>query len=210
MKEATTTLTRAAPLEDSAVAGLRSLVSHLKRVEGELDPSKPSHRALFFLLVAQALVYLSAMARTYHNMFDPNDDLTEFEDSLRYFVWGGKEAYELRQRLNSALRSARGIENGAPFDFPGWPNFLEMFRSFLDAPFTLAPTCLPIKDIAFRELSSVNPQIDARLARRLQANNRVRQYAIATASYLVNATRLPREFKDHLTSSMSAILAEEM
>jgi hypothetical protein len=196
-----------APLEDSPVAGLRSLVAQLKRVEGELDPSKAQHRALFFLLVAQALVYLSAMARTYHNVFDPSDGLPEFEESLRFFVWGGKEAYELRQRLNVAIQSARGVEKAAVFDFPGWANFLEMFRSFLDAPFTLAPTCLPLKDMAFRELSTVDPQIDARLAKRLQANNRVRQYAMATANYLVSASRLPREFRDHLTTTLSSVSA---
>lgn len=196
-----------APLEVSAVAGFRSLVSQLKRAEGELDPSKPQHRALFSLLVSQALVYLSAMARTYHNVFDPSDDSAEFEDSLRFFVWGGKEAYELRQRLNIAIKSVRGVETATPFDFPGWSNFVEMFRGFLDAPFALAATCLPIKDMAFRELSIIDEQIDARLAKRLQANNRVRQYAIATGNYLVSASRLPREFSDHLGQSLGAVLA---
>ena len=196
-----------APLEDSAVVGIRSLVSNLKRVQGELDPNKAPHRALFGLMVAQALVFLSAMARTYHNMFDPAGNANEFEESLRYFVWGGREAYELRQRLNVALKSARGVEAAAQFDFPGWAQFLEMFRSFLDAPFTLGPACLPIKDLAFRELSTPDPKIDARLVKRLQVNNRVRQYAISAASYLVSASKLPKEFKDHFAANINTMLS---
>lgn len=193
-----------APLETNSVTGIRALVSQVKRVEGELDPGRASHRALFMLLLSQALVFLSDMARTYHNIFDPEGREEEFEESLRYYVWGGRDAYDLRQRLSSALRTARGVEQAIPFEFPAWPQFLDVFRGFLDAPFTLSTACLPIKDLGFRELSTPSANVDARLARRLQANNRIRQYIMATASYLVGASRLPREFKDMLVERISS------
>lgn len=198
-------LTSEAPLEKNGVAGLRALLSKIKRVEGELDPSKPAHRALFLIAVSQALVFLSDMARDYHNIFDPKGSLEAFEQGLRYYVWGGKEAYDLRQRLNAALKVARGVETAPPFEFPAWSVFIEFFRTLLDAPFAAASSCLALKDLGFREIADVKPEVDLRLKQRLLLNNRIRQYANAAAAYLVEASRLPRDFKLSLQSAFSNV-----
>jgi hypothetical protein len=90
-----------------------------------------------------------------------------------------------------------------PFEFPAWERFVELFRGFLDAPLLLGSVCLPLKDLAFREVSIPTAELDRRLTMRLESNSRIRQFILASASYLIEATRLPREFKEHLSKDLS-------
>lgn len=191
-----------AVLEIDGKQGLRSLMARCKKTEGEFDPTKATHRALFKLTVCQLSLYMSEMVRDFHNIFTPKMERDEFERILRYYIWGGKENYELRQRLNVALKAAKGLSEIEPFEFPAWEKFVELFRSFLDAPLLLGSVCLPLKDLAFREVSTPTADLDRRLFQRLDANDRVRQFILATASYLIAATRLPKEFKDYLNLDM--------
>jgi len=196
-------LTSSALLETHGTQGLRSLMAKCKKIEGELDPAKDAHRALFNLILVQFCLYMSEMVRDFHNIFNPEMGKGEFEKIVRYYVWGGKESYDLRQRLKSALQNAKGIVEIEPFEFPAWEKFVELFRTFLDAPLLLGSVCLPLKDLAFREVSTPTTELDRRLAMRLESNSRVRQFILTSASYFIEATRLPREFKDQLSRNMS-------
>jgi len=195
-------LNSSAILETQGTQGLRSLMSNCKKIEGEFDPSKSSHRALFKLTLVQMCLYLSEMVRDFHNIFNPASDKLEFERILRYYIWGGKENYDLRQRLRIALQAAKGVSESEPFEFPSWEKFVELFRSFLDAPLLLGSVCLPLKDLAFREVCTPEKDLDRRLSQRLDSNDRIRQFVLATASYLIAATRLPKDFKDHINKDM--------
>lgn len=196
-------LTSSAMLETHAIQGLRSLMAKFKKIDAELDPTKDIHRALFKLTLVQFCLYMSEMVRDFHNIFNPEMDKAEFEKIIRYYVWGGKESYLLRQRLKTALQNAKGVAEVEPFEFPAWERFVGLFRGFLDSPLLLGSVCLPLKDSAFRELSTTTADLDRRLSLRMGANNRVRQFILAAASYLVEATQLPREFKDHLGNDLS-------
>ncbi|MDB5992755.1 MAG: hypothetical protein JWQ10_4158 [Herbaspirillum sp.] len=196
-------LNSSALLETQGTQGLRTLMSHCKKIEGELDPQKATHRALFKLILVQMCLYMSEMVRDFHNIFNPAMDKPEFEKIIRYYIWGGKDNYDLRQRLNIALKNARGIDGVEPFEFPAWEKFVTLFRSFLDAPLLLGSVCLPLKDLAFREVCNPVADLDRRLALRLNANERVRQFIMASSSYLIAATRIPKEFKDVVTTDMS-------
>lgn len=196
-------LTSSALLETHGTQGLRTLMAKCKHIEGELDPSKGEHRALFSLILVQFCHYMSEMVRDFHNIFNPEMDKNEFEKIVRYYVWGGKENYDLRKRLKEALQNARGIAEVEPFEFPAWDKFVELFRTFLDAPLLLGSVCLPLKDLAFREVSIPTVELDRRLAMRLESNNRVKQFILVSASYFISATRLPREFKDQISNTMN-------
>jgi len=190
-------------LEAHSIQGLRSLMAKFKKISPELDPTKDIHRVLFKLTLVQFCLYMSEMVRDFHNIFNPEMDRTEFEKIIRYYVWGGKESYEIRQRLKAAIQSAKGITEAEPFEFPAWERFVELFRGFLDSPLLLGSVCLPLKDSAFRELSTTTADLDRRLSLRMGANNRVRQFILAAASYLIEATQLPRDFKDYLGKDLS-------
>lgn len=196
-------LTSSALLETRGTQGLRNLMAKCKKIEGEFDPAKETHRALFKLTLVQFCFYMSEMVRDFHNIFNPEIDKSEFEKIIRYYIWGGKENYDLRQRLKAALQNAKGVTEIEPFEFPAWERFVELFRGFLDAPLLLGSVCLPLKDLAFREVSTPTAELDRRLSMRLESNSRVRQFILASASYLIEATRLPREFKEHLSKDLS-------
>lgn len=199
-----TFLNSGAALEMDGKQGLRSLMSKCKRIEGELDPLKAEHRALFKLALCQLCFYMSEMVRDFHNIFSPEMDKNAFEKILRYYIWGGRENYELRQRLNVAIHAAKGNPetSGVQFEFPAWDRFVDLFRSFLNAPLLLGSVCLPLKDAAFREVCSPSVDLDRRLAQRLDANDRIRQFILAASSYLIAATRLPKDFKACVDSDM--------
>jgi hypothetical protein len=141
----------------------------------------------------------------FHNIFDPRDGRIKFEATLRYFIWGGRENYELRQKLSHSLKVARGSNELEQFELPGWDKFVEMVRMLLDAPHLVASIALPLKDLAFREVNNPNADLDRRLADRFKSNNRVRQFSLLVASYLVDAVRLPKDFRSGFASDLGCI-----
>lgn len=195
-----------AQLQTSATQGIRGLMSQMKYAAGEFDPSKNTHRAIFKLALSQFTIFISEMVRDFHNIFDPQSDREKFEKTLRYYIWGGRENYELRQRLNMALKAVKGVADPEPFEFPAWDKFVELFRTYLDAPLTVGSMCLPMKDMAFRELTDISEDIDRRLAARWKVNNRNRQFAIMTSTYFVEAIKLPREFRDDFVQDLNRLV----
>src|SRR5205823_2838985 len=117
---------------------------------------------------------------------------------LRYFLWEGRENYDLRLKLRRALleRAHQDSDSaGADFDLPEWPRLVELVRSYLDAPEALSQLPLVVKEIAFRSAATaLKPDADSRIANLLSSSNRTRQFIFAGMAYLVNATHLPRAF----------------
>jgi hypothetical protein len=60
--------------------------------------------------------------------------------------------------------------------------------------------------MAFRELTSPVADIDRRLATRLKANNRVRQFALAAVSYFCDASRVPRDFREFFSNEINLLI----
>ncbi|MDR5802610.1 hypothetical protein [Caballeronia sp. LZ001] len=193
LEELVNYLTSDAPLENNPAAGFRSLLAKFKRAGGEIDPSKPVHRAIFGMMLSQALVFLSEMACALHYVFDANGNSAQYEKMLRYYIWGGKEGYELRQRLTVSLKAAKGMDDLPSFDLPNWGEFKELMRAYLDAPFSLSAACLPMKELAFREIATNAAKQDLELSRRLKANNRIHQFSLVLINYFAGLSMLTRE-----------------
>lgn len=194
----------AGPLTVDAPIGIRTLVASLRRIEGELDPEKPEHRAVFTLSCMLLLVFLSELVRAFNNVFDPSAAKEGFESTLRNYIWGGKENVELRQKLKDALAAKRGSES-TKFELPGWDTFVEMFRSMLDAPAAVGTCCLPMQDIAFRELTTSSVDLDKRLSDRFSANTRVRQFVLLASQYIISASKIPKDFRVKLSQKIIEI-----
>ncbi|MDG0024940.1 hypothetical protein [Trinickia sp. Y13] len=205
LEELVNYLTAGAPLEDNPVAGFRSLLAKFKRAEGEIDSSKAVHRAIFGMMLSQALVFLSEMACAFHHVFDADAKPVQFERMLRYYIWGGKESYELRHRLNVSLKAAKGINEPPSFDLPNWEEFKELMRAYLDAPFSLSAACLPMKELAFREIATSAAKQDFELSRRLKANNRIHQFSLVLMNYFAGLSKLTKECCDGLAKKISEI-----
>lgn len=207
LEELVNYLTADAPLEHNAAAGFRSLLAKFKRAEGEIDPSKPVHRAIFGMMLSQALVFLSEMACAFHNVFDADANPAQFEKMLRYFTWGGKESYELRHRLNVSLKAAKGISEPPNFDLPNWDEFKELMRAYLDAPFSLSAACLPMKELAFREIATTAAKQDFELSRRLKTNNRIHQFSLLLINYFAGLTKLTKDCCDTFSKRIAEVSA---
>lgn len=196
------------PLIKDSALGIRALISSLKRVQGELDPEKSEHRSMYLLTCMQLLLFFSELVRIFLNVFDPAVGKEKFEQTLRHYIWGGRENYEIRQRLKDAAAARRGAD-AAAFDLPGWETFLEVFRGLLDAPTLVGSSCLPLQDLAFRELSVVNKDLDLRLRSRLLGNARVRQFINLATLYVSGAAKLPKEFREKANELVGELSAAD-
>ena len=194
-----------ASLEHSAARGVRLGLSALLKSGPELDPRKPLHRTLFGNLVSALLIFLSSAAASIKEVFQFSMQKTEFERTMRYFIWEGRENYEIRRDMKSAIDEARGARSN-DLDLPEWNLFLEMMRSFLDAP--EAVTSLPFlsKELAFRASAARRKDADDHIRSLFAANNRARQFLFSTARYLVHAGKLPLEFSSLLESDINGLL----
>jgi hypothetical protein len=200
-------LTTEAPTLGKATMTLRALMSVLRRSRGELDPAKEIHRAIFGVATSQLLLTCAELVTRFHSAFEKTLSKPQFEESLRYYVWDGRDNYEVRRKLSEALQRSKGGEAREAFELPGWEAFVELFRSFLDAPLLVGTAALPCKELALRELMPADADRDLRLARRLGANARVRQFIQFAAAYLVVAVNVPKEFADRLIESAKTALA---
>lgn len=191
-----------APFEMDPAAGFRTLLSRLKHAEGEFDALKPAHLLLYGILLSQALVYLSGTTRAFGSAFEAAMPLPKFENSLKNYVWGGKEGYALRQRLHVALQAGRPTDV-LPFQLPGWERFVELQRSMLDAPFLVGSAAVAVKDLAFKHMSTPRELADKRVHVELTKNARARQYGLQVNRYIGSLSRLLKECAEHYAGVLS-------
>lgn len=197
-------------LETSGPKGVRNGLSAIMKAAGELDPSKPTHRMVFGSYLSAFLLHSVFCASDLRNVFEFGMSQAEFEKLLRYFLWEGRENYELRRKLRRALveRGATSVDQ-SEFDLPEWNRLIELFRSFLEAPEALAPLPLLAKELAFRAGStnaSVKIDADRRISSMFAANNRARQFIFSSAAYVCAAAGLPRDFSRRLEEDINAII----
>lgn len=194
-----------APLQKNPSAGFRALIAKLKRAEGEFDSSKPPHVALWGLILCEAVRFFAEICIEFQNVFDPIMDKGKFEALLRNYVWGGKEAYNVRQKLHYAIKSGRNDPETLSFDLPGWPRFIEMIRTFLDAPHLISSGVLPLKDLAFRGLCDASPKADERIKAELSANSRARQFLLVANKYLGSLSPHLKDCSDFYNRTLTSI-----
>ena len=198
-------LLHTAPLELDSTKGLRGLIQVLKHTEGEFDVTKPEHKVIWGLLVCEAMRFLAEITVQFNHIFDPGMKRETFELLLRNFVWGGKEAYLVRQKLHQFIRAGRAETEVANFELPGWDRFVELMRGMLDAPHLVGSAVLPLKDRAFAEVCSPRVHANERIKREIEANARARQFAIQTNRYLGSLSKLLRDCSENYVSVLTSI-----
>ena len=202
-------VTTQAALELSGPKGIRLGLSFLIRASGELDPGKKLHQMLFGCAVSAFLLHIAMAVAVLKDVFNFGMAFNEFELRLRYFLWEGRENYELRSKLRRALseRTAGAGDHAGNFDLPEWGKLVGMVRSYLDAPEALAKLPLLVKELAFRSAApTLKPDADRRIAELLSSNNRARQFIFSATAYLIKATGLPREFQRDLESAVNSLI----
>lgn len=200
-------VTTQAALENSGPKGVRLGLAGLMKMAGEFDPARPLHRLLFGAYVSSFLIFLSLSASALKEVFHFSMGKENFELTLRYFIWEGRENYNNRRQMKAAIEKAKGETGPIIFDLPEWSRFVELMRSFLDAPESISSLAFLSKEMAFRSASTA-PRTDAdnHLRQLFLANNRARQFIFATASYLVHAASLPKQFATALEDDINSLM----
>lgn len=187
------------PLEFDSARGVKRLLSALHKGRGEFNPDKEAHSAIFYHVV---MVFSYLMAKVVHDLkaiidFDAKKE--DFEKLLRYYIWGGREAFLQKQKMTQLFAATNpSTINGDP-ELREWELFVEMVRKLLDSPVDVFKCCGPLREISFREIVENNELKDAYLAKLISNNNRIRQFASSQAKYLVKAAQLPSEFESDLS-----------
>src|SRR6266498_5419566 len=106
------------PLSRAPRSTFRRILVELRAVRGHVDPAKDAHLAIFFDVLASAFVLWAAMGRDIRRFYEPSMEKAVFETGLRYYLWGGKESYNIRQQMRerAAAESAAHTEKTAEID----------------------------------------------------------------------------------------------
>ena len=178
-----------APLTDSPSSTFRRLVADMRAIRGEIDPEKKEHVCLFLEFLAASLLLWVPMSRDARRFYDPQQPKADFEKTLRFYLWGGREAYLTRQQM----RQNAGHEAPSPVEMPSWDQLLMFVGLVVSAPHEVYRCIHFVKEVCLREALGRVDDFDARLSLYAAENPRVRQFSLALSDYLVSACGLPRD-----------------
>lgn len=187
------------PLESDSARGVKRLLAALQKGKGEFNPDKDAHTAIFHHVV-MAFSYL--MAKAVHELkaivdFDATHE--EFEKLLKYYIWGGREAFFKKQKLSQLFASINTSMSSIEPELKEWDMFVELVRKLLDSPVDVFKCCFPMREISFRSIAIKDEAKDLFIAKSITSNNRIRQFATSQAKYLIKAAQLPNEFASNLS-----------
>lgn len=192
-----------APLGRDPARRLRRILAVAREHRGELDPSKPYHRAIVAELALAIAMLLVPIMGQLRNVIDLRDNLSDFSTALRYFIWGGREGVATLQRMQELRGEAVTLddfENG----LLAWPNLIQLTRLLLEAPTIVREATMPLRELVFRQISTVDAAKDRHVSTLLHSK-RAKQFAVRIVGYTIAASKLPREFADRLVSDLDAL-----
>jgi hypothetical protein len=186
----------AVPLTQTPWKTFRKLIADLRAVRGQFDPAKSPHVALFLDTLASTFVLWAGLGRDIRRFYETTMDKTAFEKVLRYYLWGGKEAYSIRQQL----REKAGVEAtiASPVELPAWDLLVSFAGLVISAPQSLLGCAHVCRELSIKIACGGNSKFDENLGRRLTENSRARQFTTALSDYLVAAGGLPKDFAKHV------------
>lgn len=182
------------PIEKDAVKSLRKLLAALTKIKGELDPEKPKHQALFLFTLATFAYLMAQITHDLRNIIDYDMSEPIFEKILKYYIWGGRDSFMLRSRLSELFSSQKDNNLHSEPELKNWSDFTELTRKLLNSPNDIQACILPARELAFICVVVPNPLKEAFTASLIEKNKRIRQFTVAMAKYLVNSTKLPKDF----------------
>ena len=177
------------PLTKSPWSVFRRLLAALQEVRGQFDPEKPPHVAIFLDVLASAFVLWAVLGRDIRRFYEPTMEKPAFEKILRYYLWGGKELYQIRQQM----RERMGSGNGSAGELPAWDSLLSFTGLIVGAPQSLLECAHVCREMSIRAATGPNETHDKIIAERLKSSSRLRQFSVALGDYLVAGGHLPKD-----------------
>jgi hypothetical protein len=191
-----------APITGEPWRVFRRVLVDMRAVRGQFNPDKDTHVTIFFDMLSAVFVMWSLLGRDIRRLHDPKMTKDEFETALRYYIWGGKESFHIRQELRQLMGPA-----GSGQEFPAWDRFVKLAGIVISAPqdvFVCVGIC---RDLAIRTICGRHEDHEKKLEQDLRVNRRSRQFVMAVTDYMVSASGIPKEFNTRVQDSLR--LAEE-
>ena len=179
------------PLSTAAPAVFRRYLAELRALRGRFDPAKPQHVAIYLEAISAILVLWVSMSRDARRFYEPTISMGEFERTLRYYLWGGRESYEIRQQLRD--RSIPDGGQASAVELPAWGRLVSFVGIVIAAPQGIFDCILYCRELAIRQVSQREARFDERLVALCQSNSRVKQFSVALSDYLVAACGVPKD-----------------
>ena len=187
------------PLSSTPWTTFRHIIVELRRTRGEYDPGKASHVALFLEVLASAMVLWGALARDISRFYEANMDQASFEKVLRYYVWGGRDGFNMRLQLAK-------VAGREATEFPAWRKLVDYSTMTVAAPRCLLSCAHMFREMSIRTATESVPAFDIGLSERFSKDNRVRQFMLGMNVYLVEAGEMP---KDMLAAVEGLLLSDD-
>jgi len=187
-----------APLSNAPWHAFRRFVAELRDLRGQFDPAKREHIALFLNALASVFLLWASIGRDVRRFYEPTMDKRKFEILLRYYIWGGKEAYELRRQMREKLD--KDAPESKAFDLRAWDKLVAFAGLVMHAPQEIFRCAIISRELAIREVNTPDANLDICLNAMINSNKRVRQFSLSMAEYLIAASGIPREMNTAIES----------
>ena len=168
------------PLSSAPWSTFRKILVELRALKGEFDPGKKEHLAVFLDVLASCFVLWAAMGRDIRRLYEPSMSKKNFETVLKYYIWGGKETYHIRQQMRD-----RVADNGNPIELPAWDLLVAFAGLIISAPQSILECAFVCRELSIRAVVGKNDDFDKRIAECHKASARIRQYSASLSEYLV-------------------------
>jgi hypothetical protein len=170
----------------------RNVIALLRRLRGELDPSRKEHLVLFGDILS---LFLYALAQVGHSLFKAYlqpASRNALDSVLLPYIYGGRENYAFMNQLNAAI--PRRMSNAANTDLtlPEWDLFLHLTRSILDSPMQALYAPLLAREVAWSFFENNGSLAFAQTI--AHQKRHTGKFCLQATRYVVSAAKLPPEF----------------
>ena len=174
------------PLSTVPWTTFRHIIAELRCTRGQYDPGKTEHVAIFLDILASSMVLWGSLGRDISRFYQPSMDRQSFEKVLQYYIWGGKDAYQIRQKLAELAHHKKT-------DLPAWSLLIDYAGLTVSAPKRLLACAHIFREFALRAVTDAVEVFDKDLNQRFVEDNRLRQFMLGMNGYLVEAGELPKD-----------------
>lgn len=188
-----------APVSQQPWKVFRRLVADMRSAKGFIDPDKDGHIVIFIDVLAAVFILWSSLGRDIRRFYEPTMSKETFERTLKYYIWGGKESYLIRQEIRQKSDSTTAQ------DFPAWDKFAALSGLVISAPQELFGCINICRDLAIRVASGKESVHEKALSNSISLNKRARQFIMAAADYMVAAAGLPKEVAGRVQAELGSL-----
>lgn len=178
------------PLTQAPWSAFRRILAELRNVRGQFDPAKDGHVAIFLDVLASTFVLWATLGRDIRRFYEPTMSKLEFEKILRYYIWGGKESYNIRQQMRDKTSSSIGN-----VELPFWDLLVSFAGLIVSAPQSIFDCAHVCRELSIRMVVDPNDVFDKKISEHFKDNSRIRQFSISLSNYLVEAGGLPHDLQ---------------